>query len=429
MNQNSLRQFIDAFCAPGRPIEMNLLKQLSAEMKAAYLDCSQLEMLLRQGPILNPQPEIEAGQLYGKIPLQCIHLNYQTSFFLYLPTSYQANEASPLIIIGHGGNGSMNKNYAESTAHAAIKDWIPIAEEYGFILAAPATSRGWGNIGYSIIHSLRSLLQRWFRLHPDRMYLTGHSMGGHLSWRSAIYIGDWWGAVAPMSGGYDYVEKGLMSMLYNVPGYVTFGRREPYGIAESNRNMQSWLQANDFEWIVKEKAGGHEIFHDELPNVASFFLEHPRNLYRTQVWGEAWHAESWHEPDKQWMRYNQWHPQRPIPNSVFHWLRLYADKSLPVGKRQKVFAWVDHQTNHIFLEAENCKKALLYLHPNLIDFDRDIVIVVNGERNFQGRMQPDMATMLDTVREFDDWGRIFWAKKEVRINTSQSPTLPRGFIS
>ncbi|MEM7369808.1 MAG: alpha/beta hydrolase-fold protein [Bacteroidota bacterium] len=423
MNDQALRQHIDAYCSPRQSDIPNALSKLCRTLYQEGLTCKDVEQFLAKGPLLSPPANLQEGKLLGRIPLQCLHLNYQTTFFLYIPRNYEASKPSSLLIIGHGGNGSMSKSYAESTAQYAIQDWISIADQYGFILAAPATSRGWGNIGYSIVSSLRSLLQRWFRLNPHRMYLTGHSMGGHLSWRSALYIGDWWGAVAPMSGGYDYVQKGLMAMLSNVPGYVTFGSQEPYGIAESNRNMRSWLQAHGFEWIVQEKSGGHEIFHDELPKVAEFFQRHPRNPYRSQVWGEAWHAEAWTEPDKQWARYHQWHPHRPIPNGMFHWLRLYADTNLAPGKRQKVLAKLDKLANHIILKAENTHKLSLYLHPELVDFDQELSIYANGQLIFQELLQPDIATLLSTVKEFDDWGRIFWTRLDLRIPGNGSPRI------
>ena len=423
MNSRKLRPLIDHFCSPFVPNDLDSVRQLGELLREEELTCVELEQMLRQGPILQRPANIQPGKLFGKIPLPCIHLNYETTFFLYVPNAYSEKHPSPFLLIGHGGNGSMSRSYAESTAQMAIQDWIPIAEQYGFILAAPATTRGWGNIGYSIVSSLRSQLQRWFRLDPDRMYLTGHSMGGHLSWRSAIYIGDRWGAVAPMSGGYDYVEKGLMKMLFNVPGYVTFGKQEPYGIADANRNMRSWLQAHDFEWIVQEKSGGHEIFFDELPKVAEFFLKHPRNLYRIQVWGEAWQYDRWEEPDEQWKRYHQWHPKRYIPHGSFHWLRLWADKTLPPGNRQRVFAKIDRRDNVIFLESEHVKKVSLYVHPHLIDLEREVQIVANGDIVFSGLIETDVVTMLDTVREFDDWGRLFWAKQDVEIKTSYPPRL------
>ncbi len=50
-------------------------------------------------------------------------------------------------------------------------------------------------------------------------------MGGHLSWRSGLWMADRWGAVSPMSGGYDYVKDKQIYVLVNVPGYATFGTK------------------------------------------------------------------------------------------------------------------------------------------------------------------------------------------------------------
>src|SRR5262249_13376007 len=155
---------------------------------------AEVEKLLRQGRA-GYEKFAEPGKLLFLGPLECDHVDYKTRYFLYVPKSYDPAKASPLLLVGHGGNGAMSADYAKRAAQGGIRPWLPVADKHGMILAAPLTERGWGWIGDSIVLSLRSKLQRQFHVDPDRVCLTGHSMGGHLSWRSGIFMPDRWAGV------------------------------------------------------------------------------------------------------------------------------------------------------------------------------------------------------------------------------------------
>ena len=134
------------------------------------------------GALRHAQDQGEVGPLGD---LQCEHVDYKTSFFLYVPKSYDPAKAAPLLLVGHGGNGAMSADYAKKATLGGIIPWLPVVERKGMILAAPQSERGWGSIGNSILLSTLSRVQRELHIDPDRVYVTGHSMGGHLSWRSA----------------------------------------------------------------------------------------------------------------------------------------------------------------------------------------------------------------------------------------------------
>ena len=239
-------------------------------------------------------------------------------------------------------------------------------------------------------------------------------------------IGDRFGAVAPMSGGYDFVGMDRMPMLWNVPGYATFGRQEPYRIDEYNRSMRRWIDENRYPWRIVEKNGGHEIFYDELPIVAELFQRNSRNLYPTKVWGQGGKWQSWKEPDKMWQQHYRWNPQRPIPRGTFHWLRLFDRPDLGEGKKQRISGEVIRSENTIVLVSEEVRQVRIYLHPNLVDFNQPVTIMSNGEMIFQEKVQPDIQKMLYTVREYDDWGRIFWTWVDLEIRSDQRPRIWQG---
>lgn len=398
---------------------------LAAQLRKAGLGVDATEVLLRGPRAKYPAPP-RPGQLMLIKGLACEHVDYTTSFFLFVPKSYAVTNPAPLLLIGHGGNGAMNADYAAQATISGLAPWLSVAEKEGIVLAGPLSERGWGPIGNSILFSLISSLQRSLNLHPDKIYITGHSMGGHLSWRSGIYLADRWGAVVPMSGGYDYVTNKEVYALFNVPGYSTFGKTEPYNINPFNQKIKAWMAEHSYDWQLIEKPGGHEIFADELPKVAEFLLDHPRDLYRPAVYATAGKSVVFNTPGEndKWGKTHTWNPQRPIPYGGAHWVRLFPLPEETPKEKSRQMVWAENLgQNRIRLTTQNAPRVRLYLHPRLVDFAKPVEVVANGKTVFKKRVTPSLETMLELAREYDDRGRIFHAAIDVEIK-SDAPEIP-----
>lgn len=405
----------------------HLRVEIAAAVAAAKLDLHGVEQIVRAPRASYPQPLAAPGKV-AQLPLRCDHVDYDTSFFLYIPKSYDQARAWPLALIGHGGNSEMTQQRAEATARSYLAAFVAAAEAKGFVIAAPATARGWGPIGNSILLSLISKLQRDLHLDADRIYVTGHSMGGHLSWRSGIYLADRWGAVAPMSGGYDYVANELVVPLFNVPGYATHGKDEPYQIADFNRKIRGWMEQQRYPWRIVEKSGGHEIFADEVPKVFEFFAAHPRNLYpeRIAILTAGPYETRGEAKKPRWDKEHTWHAQRPVMSETTHWARVFA---LPAGtpaERHLQRALIERRgRSEVVVTSKHVPRLRLYLHPSQFDLEAPLTVMVNGKAR---EVTPvcGLDVMLDLVREFDDRARVFHGYVDVAIDSDLEVPLPRG---
>jgi hypothetical protein len=60
----------------------------------------------------------------------------------------------------------------------------------------------------------------------------------------------------------------------------------------------------------------------------------------------------------------------------------------------------------------------------MVDFAKPVTITVNGKEVFKQTVKPDVKTLLELAREFDDRGRIFYAAVEVDVPGSKTPPEP-----
>ncbi|MFK7740070.1 MAG: alpha/beta hydrolase-fold protein [Planctomycetota bacterium] len=377
-------------------------------------DPQELERMLRAPRHSYPA----AAELIGKTTVHdvtCLHVDYASKYRLYVPPSYTHDTPCPLVLVGHGGNSSMSPTRAARVADHYLRAYAPsFAKHLGAIVIAPHSSRGWGHIGNSLLLSCLADAKRKLNVDPDRIFATGQSMGGHMAYRAALLIPDRFGAVSPQSGGYDFAAKKSIGNLRNVPGYVTWGKQEPYGIDVDNRRNQAWAEQNRLDWVFVEKNGGHKIYADELPKVARFFAAHPRNLYRDEVYLRAGGAmkfvNTWGV--KGWPEHVVAHETRPLRWNLRHWLELTPrpDHKGPLTARARYAG-----DNRFDIDCDQVRQLVVHLHPKMVDFAKPVRVYANGKEVFAEQVTPDPVHMLELARSYNDRGRIFWASVRVAV--------------
>ena len=130
---------------------------------------------------------------------------------LVVPSSYDSASPAPLVLLlhGYGASGAIQDAYMGFSA---------IADEFGFLmlnpdgLVDPTGERFWNatdvccNFFGSTVNDsdyLRGLIaetQEIYNINPDRIYITGHSNGGFMSYRMACDHADVVAAIASLAG-------------------------------------------------------------------------------------------------------------------------------------------------------------------------------------------------------------------------------------
>lgn len=171
-------------------------------------------------------------------------------YLLYLPKDYgvDPNKRWPLLVFLHGSTEA-GKN-AEIMKRQALPKFLEGQDDYPFVVLSPQapSAGGWG---YSTraFAALLDDIEAHYQIDPDRISLTGWSMGGYGVWWMAKAMPDRFAALVPVAGGYIYNAKQLCP-LSKIPTWVFHGKKD--------RNVQ-FIQS---QVVVKalQQCGGEPIF-------------------------------------------------------------------------------------------------------------------------------------------------------------------------
>ncbi len=160
----------------------------------------------------------------------------------------------PLVLFLHGAGERGADNQAQlkhGTSNFAKAD---VREKFPCYVAAPQCSTGkWWNTQADVLVELIADLQKQHRIDPDRIYVTGLSMGGFGTWELLAQNPQLFAAAAPICGGGDPSKAAGYA---SVPIWVFHGDKDTAVRPELSRAMVDALK----------KAGGSPKY-TEYPGV------------------------------------------------------------------------------------------------------------------------------------------------------------------
>lgn len=122
------------------------------------------------------------------------------TYHLYVPSTIQANQPLPIMLVLHGAYGTGKKimHYTQMNAFAEKKGFIAVYPDkdgmFDWDLASGTQSRD-----IAFIRTLLAELKRSYPVDPKRIYATGYSSGGELAEILACTMANELAAVAPVA--------------------------------------------------------------------------------------------------------------------------------------------------------------------------------------------------------------------------------------
>ncbi|WP_051068827.1 PKD domain-containing protein [Cesiribacter andamanensis] len=120
-------------------------------------------------------------------------------YYEYLPVDYGTSSASfPVIIFLHGNGETGNGG---SDLYELLKHGLPKVIKNGrhlpMLVLSPQTSSGWSN---STVNEFIEFAKKKYRINPDKVYMTGLSLGGIATFSFAANYPHQLAAIVPISG-------------------------------------------------------------------------------------------------------------------------------------------------------------------------------------------------------------------------------------
>ncbi|MDA1054866.1 MAG: peptidase [Planctomycetota bacterium] len=358
-------------------------------------------------PIPTEAKELETPGLY-ELTVPGIAQQAEFSYYIQLPPEYSPYRRYPCVVTLNGAGSSETQQidwwagtYSDQAltrqGQAARRGYIVIApkwqkpfqREYEFTLREHA----------SVLYALRDACQR-VSIDTDRVFLSGHSMGGDAAWDIGLSHPDLWAGVIPIVANaaryiYKYSDNGR-----GLPMYFIGGERDGGWLNDNGAELDRYLTGSQYDTTVVQYLGrGHEHFQDEIQRLFDWM---ELSSHRRQFFPREINALSM----RPWDNYFWWLEIDQIPVRA---LALPAEKKERTVRPIKTTAQI-LENNRITVTARS-GRGIVWLSPDMVDFDQPITVTVNG-RNIRKEAAAEIKTMLEDVRTRGDRQHPFWANVE-----------------
>ncbi len=188
-------------------------------------------------------------------------------YALYLPKDFSLGKRYPLAVMLHGAFSNhrlalkrvFGQGNKPGETDVEATQYFPAFPDVEYIVAAPLArgTLGYQGIPEQDVMDVMEDVESRFRIDPDRVYLTGLSMGGG----GTLWIGlthpDIWAAIAPVCAAPPQSTTDLAANALNLNVHMFHGADDPVVPVQSTR-----------DWVARFKQLGiKRVEYDEYPGV------------------------------------------------------------------------------------------------------------------------------------------------------------------
>jgi predicted esterase len=252
----------------------------------------------------------------------------------------------------------------------------------------------------AVMYPLRDACQR-FAIDTDRVFLSGHSIGGDAAWDIALAHPDLWAGAIPIVATADkyvgrYWQNAKLVPFYFISGELDGKKREVNG-----PEWDRYFTHTGYDAMVIEYQGrGHEHFIDEIQNIFDWIKLHKRNFFPKEFSANT--LRPW--------------------DSFFYWLEVdrlpEISTLLPVDWSKASAARAAEVEGRVLAGSSNgvsvttgAGKVTVWLTPELVDLTKRVNVTIKGKKVVNNAfIEPSVAIILEDARTRVDRQHPFWAK-------------------
>jgi len=334
----------------------------------------------------------------------------EVRYWVQLPPEYDPYRRYPCIVTLSGAATTplQQIDWWAGSYQPAARTRFGQATRHGYIVLAPQWLRPHQRqYEYSarehaaVLVPLRDACKR-FAIDTDRVFLSGHSIGGDAAWDIGLAHPDLWAGVIPIvATAGKYVTHYWRNAEY-VPLYFISGEKDGDKRVRNATDWDRYLTHTGYDVMVVEYQGrGHEDFHDDIQNLFTWMNLHRRNFFPREFAVDSlrpWDNFFW------WVETAQPRPANIILPAEWGDGPAPEKTARPAKTTAKVLA-----NNGVSVQSA-CDRVTVWLSPELVTFNETLRVTINNRR--QTKIQPSLQTLLEDVRTRGDRQHPFWAKVE-----------------
>jgi predicted esterase len=358
-----------------------------------------------EAPPEAPTGPVEATGIPGMFEIAVAGLpeDPQIKYYLQLPPEYDPYRRYPCIVTlnGAGTTPQQQIDWWAGAYNADVQNRFGQANRHGYIVLAPRWTREHqrsyeytAREHAAALYTLRDACKR-FSIDTDRVFLSGHSMGGDAAWDIGLAHPDLFAGVIPIVATADkYVKHRYRENAKYVPLYFVCGEKDGNKLTLNADEWDHYLTRIGYDTMVVQYQGrGHEHFHDEVQRLFDWMNLHKRNFYPKDFTVYSM---------RPWDNFFWWaETSKPKPANVV--LPAAWGANARAGEVDaNVLA-----TNGVRVSS-TAEKVTVWLSPEIVDFSAKMSITINNKR--VPSPGPSIVTLLEDARTRGDRQHPFWAK-------------------
>lgn len=397
-----VRQYLNT---PERLGRASILEQFRSEEGATPSMVAKLLANMKP-PLESPAPGADKPGYY-ELEVPGLPPALPVPYLVQLPPEYDPLRRYPAIVTLRGA-GSTAAQQIDWWAGACVDGRrLGQASRHGYIVIAPDwPAEHQTQYGYTarehaaVLDSLRDACRR-FSIDTDRVFLSGHSMGGNAAWDIGLAHPDLWAGVIPVVAQSDRYCALYWKNAKLLPFYCVCGEMDGGKMTFNARDLDRYLKRGFNTTVVEYLGRGHEEFSDEILRLFDWMERFKRNFFPKEftvntmrTWDNFfWYVELAQLPPKAIVEPAAWPPERGAQ-------AVETEASIT-------------PTNGIYVST-GAGQVSIWLSPEMVNFERKVNIVVNGKRvNVREQLlEGNLETLLEDVRTRGDRQHPFWVRIE-----------------
>lgn len=334
-----------------------------------------------------------------------------TKYWIQLPPEYDPKRQYPCVVSLHGQFVGAKKqlDWWVGDYNETFGMCLGEASRHGFIVITPEWAKpkqpyyGYTESEHArILRCLRHAMRR-SSIDVDRVFISGHHMGGDAAWDLALAHPDLWAGMIAIGGDCDKYPTQYTANARYIPLYFVFGELDgaPPPMRRNGARLDDFLKSARYDCLLTVYQGrGRDHFQEELPRIMEWMnlSSHRRGPPPTEFEIGSSRASD---------RFYWWLESDPLTSEKIVNPILFKPGKTTIEAKKMGAA-----DNGYLISNLAAKGATIWMSPSEVDFGKRISIYFKGEKKTFD-VQPSLETLLEDVRTRADRKHPYWAKAHV----------------